>query len=200
MRAYSPRLAFELSLLKLMDEEVRLDTLRRIGLDVSDVLRGTNASQLRVPEQANSPVAAYVSMLGPETLVRALSASDIGDFAPSDAHCFSLSLWPHLYWVVNRAADGRSWGVGFQNQGKIVLKELEPDHIQPVFWTRDAIHAFADDHVIFDGWEESIVERLRFGSREYQGTFVFGLLQRWKRLESHRALGVEPVTVVFQPK
>jgi len=180
--AYSRRLAFELSLLNLMDEEVRLDTLKRIGLDVSDMLRGKEASDLRLPDRAASPVGAYVDVLGPEALVRKLHQSEAGDFAPSDAHCFSLSLWPHLYWVVNRAADGQSWGVGFQHQGRVMLEELEPDHIQPVLWTRDALHSLADSHVMFDGWEESVVERFRFGPREYEGAFVFGLLQRWTRV------------------
>lgn len=182
MKAYSRRLAFELSLLDLMDGEVRLNTLKRIGLDASDVLRAKKESDLRLPEQSGSPVGAYVKVLGPQALVRELLETEAGDFAPSDAHYFSLSLWPHLYWVVNRSTDGRSWGVGFQHQGRILLNELEPDNIQPLLWTRDAIHSVADDHTIFDGWEESIVERLHFGSREYEGAFVFGLLQRWRRV------------------
>jgi hypothetical protein len=182
MKAYSQRLAFELSLLHLMEEKVRVDTLRRVSLGDSDMLRGKEASALRLPAEAASPVGAYVKVLGREALVRKLPESEIGDFAPSDAHCFSLSLWPHLYWVVNRDNDDRSWGVGFQNQGKIMLDEFDPDHVQPVLWTRDAIHSVADDHTIFDGWEERIVERLQFGPREYEGAFVFGLLQRWKRI------------------
>lgn len=105
---HSPRLALELSLLQLMADDIRTSTLRSVGMDEAEAIRIQAATKLRLPQQASSALGDYVLLLGPEAVVRRLDDSDIRVFAPSRAHCFSLVLWPHLYWVVNQSSDGRS--------------------------------------------------------------------------------------------
>lgn len=177
----SPRLAFELMLLERMTDRIRTETLNAIGLDEAEAARISNVCSLRLPEQASSDLADYMRPLGREAAVKQLDNAESGVFAPSTAHCFTLMLWPHLYWVVNQGPDGRSWGVGFQNQARVLVPEFEPQFVRPGLWTRPTLHALADAHEVLDGWEESVLERLSFGPRRYDAAFVFGLLQQWTR-------------------
>jgi hypothetical protein len=103
-------------------------------------------------------------------------------FRGSTVHRFLLMLWPHLYWVVNRDPHGKSWGVGFQNQAVLGFHRLDPSLVRAGVWTRAALERVADQHELYDGWDEEAVIRFHFGAHRYEGRFIFGLLLSWRRL------------------
>lgn len=182
-RMSSGRLGFELMLLERMLESYRASVLADVGLTRADFITLRSACVLKYPEECTSPLATFVDYLGPAAKTGPVhDASE--SFAGSTAYSFLLTLWPHLYWDVNlQPGEGqRPWGVGFQNQARVTLPEVEPAFIRPGIWTLSAVEALADDHELHDGWDEHIVMHLTFGRRRFEGTFVYNLLQDWREI------------------
>jgi hypothetical protein len=176
------RLSFELSLLGQMSETYQASVLREIGLTEAEAIEIRRRSPLKVPEQLDSALEAYADLLGLEVKSEPLGHSVPEPFAGSTAHSFSLMLWPHLYWVVNRRPDGRSWGASFQNQAPIGFAQMDGAMVRVGLWTRMALERVAEHHELYDGWDDYVVIRFVLGGRRCEGTFVFGLLQEWRKL------------------
>jgi len=175
-------LSFELRLLERMSERYASSILQEIGIAAADAARIRAQCSLKLPEQLDSDVATYASLLG-----KPVKSQPLGDdvpevFAGSTANYFVLLLWPHLYWAVNTRPDGRAWGVGFCNQVALDFEQIEPSLIRKGLWTRSALEHIADNHELYDGWDEQALIRFAFGSHRYEGNFVFGLLQDWRKL------------------
>ena len=175
-------LSFELLLLDRMSEAYKASALREIGLTPTEAARIREQCTLKLPEQLDSDLTTYATLVGTEVKKERLSHEVPEVFAGSRAHYFLLMLWPHLYWVVNSRPDGQSWGVGFQNQAALRFDEVDPCAVRVGLWTRTALERIADHHELYDGWDEQIVIRFTFGQRRYEGSFVFGLLQDWREL------------------
>jgi len=174
-------LSFELLLLDRMTSDYVTSTLREIGLSPAEAALIRKRCRLRIPEQLGSSVATYASLLGPEATQKG-SGCMLELLPESVAHSFRLVLWPHLFWVVHSDPAGRSLAVGFQNQVDLEFEDLDPSLVRVGLWTRFELERLADSHEIYDGWDEEVVVRFAFGKHHYEGKFVFGLLQRWKRI------------------
>lgn len=177
----SARLSFELLLLNTMSEAYRASVLREIMLTEAEASKIRAQCQLKLPAEVGSDLVTYIRILGPE-VENTAGYRMSGALAGSTAHCFILTLWPHLFWVVHRRPDGTSWEVGFQNQAVIDFKEVEPSTVRVGLWTRTTLEHIADRSEVYDGWDEQVVVRFDFGDRRYEGEFVFGLLQEWRQL------------------
>jgi hypothetical protein len=102
--------------------------------------------------------------------------------AGSEAHFFVLTLWPHLYWVVNTRDDLLPWGIGFRNQVRMPFESINPEVIRPGLWTQSALQPFANDVIFFDGWGETSTWHFHFGRRKFAGIFTFFLLHDWREI------------------
>lgn len=178
----SKSLSFEFALLAGMSQPYVKSVLQTILLPESEARRLGQECDLVLPAQLASELSIYVDLLGPEVKRRSPSGDVPTAFTGSTSHCFTLSLWPHLYWVVNRHPRGSSWGVGFENQTQPAFREFGPEVVRPGVWTRGALDSLADHSEIYDGWDERSVVRFGFGSGRYEGEFVFGLLQAWRQV------------------
>lgn len=176
------RLGLELRLLERMSDRYAKSILREVGLDEADAVQIRAQCQLKLPEQLDSDVAIYTSLLGAAVKSRSLGDDVPELFAGSTANDFLLTLWPHLYWTVNTRPDGQSWGVGFRNQVALNFKSIDPSIIRRGVWTRSALEHLADHHELHDGWDEQVQIRFAFDGATYEGSFVFGLLQDWRRI------------------
>jgi hypothetical protein len=175
-------LSFELRLLERMSERYASSTLQEIGLAEAEAARIRAQCPLKLPEQLDSDVTIYTSLLGKPVQSQSLGNDVPEVFAGSTANYFVLPLWPHLYWAVNTRPDGRAWGVGFRNQAALDFEQIEPSVIRKGLWTRSALEHIADHHELYDGWDEQALIRFDFGNHRYEGDFVFGLLQGWRKL------------------
>jgi hypothetical protein len=175
-------LSFELRVLERMSEAYAADLLEEIGLTKAKAAEIRAQCPLSLPEQLDSDLDTYSGLLGPAVKSESLGNDVPAVFSGSVANNFLLTLWPHLYWTVNTRPDGRSWGVGFRNQVALDFEQIDASMIRRGVWTRSALEELADQHELYDGWDERVLVRFSFGVRVYAGTFVFGLLQDWKRL------------------
>jgi hypothetical protein len=176
------RLSFELCLLERMSDSYASSTLQEIGIAEAEAARIRAKCPLKLPEQLDSDLATYASLLGSPVRNQSLGNDVPEVFAGSVTNYFILPLWPHLYWTVNTRPDGRSWGMGFRNQIELYFNPIDPTVIRKGLWTRSALENVADHHELYDGWDEQAVIRFGFGSDRYEGNFVFGLLQDWRKL------------------
>lgn len=179
----SSRLGFELMLLERMIESYRASLLADIGLSRADFGRIRALCALTYPDEATIPLLRFIEYLGPAVKIGPVKRSSEA-FAGSDAYYFLLTLWPHLYWVVDVPPDAgeRPWGIEFQNQTQVSLVDIDPAFVRPGVWTFSALEALADEHAIHDGWDEYVVMHLTFGRRRFEGTFVYNLLQDWREI------------------
>lgn len=177
----STALGFELSLLHCMSRPYEVAVLGELGLKPEEVERVRSQCPMQMPAQLDSPVGAYVAILGQPHRSEALPNAP-EPFSGSTAYSFILALWPHLYWVVNEGPAGRSWGVGFQNQADLRFRDFDPALVRPGLWTRSVLERLAERHELHDGWDDHVVERFTFGGRPYEGSFALGLLQQWRAL------------------
>jgi hypothetical protein len=179
----SARVGFELLLLERMLESYRASVLAGVGLTRKEVAALRANCSLQHPEELTADVDRLKEVLG--SPARSEPVMDAPEpFVGSTAHLFVLTLWPHLYWVVNEQAQRgyRPWGVGFRNQVQFAPSKFEPSLVRAGLWTQSALETIAARHKVHEGWNEQAVVRFSFGEREYQGTFVYELLQEWHRV------------------
>ena len=175
-------LAFELRLLDRMSKGYAAATLHEVGLSEAEAASIRARCTLKLPAQLDSDLDVYKSLLGEPVETRPVGIAVPQVFAGSTVNYFLLTVWPHLYWAVNRRPDGQSWGVGFCNQASLKFVDLDPSIIRRGIWTRSAVESIADRHELYDGWDEQALIRFHFSDRCYEGNFVFGLLQDWQRI------------------
>lgn len=94
---------------------------------------------------------------------------------------FQPFLWPDLYWVVEKSILEVVTRIGFENRSTPALAGNDPESIEPGVWTRSALATVADDEVVVDDWEPSII-RYGFGGRKYSGVLSYDLLNEWRRV------------------
>lgn len=165
-----------------MSEGYASFSLQEIGLNDAEAAGIRAQCPINLPQQLDSDLATYVILLGKPVKSESLG-NDVPDvFAGSTINYFMLPLWPHLYWTVNTHPGQGSWGVGFHNQAAIEFENIDPSVIRRGIWTRSALEHIADSHDLYDGWDEQAVIRFAFGDDRYEGNFVFGLLQDWRKL------------------
>jgi len=165
-----------------MSKVYRESVLHEIGLADADAGAARAQCALNISDLSKIDLATYGRVLGAEVKSAPLIDDVAEAFVGSTAYYFLLVLWPHLYWIVNRAPGGGTWGIGFRNQVDLRFERFEPSLVRVGLWTRNSLEKLADDHEIYDGWDEEVIVRFRFGPRRYEGTFTFGLLQNWRAL------------------
>lgn len=176
----SARVGFELLLLERMLESYRASVLADVGLTRKKFATLRAQCSLQHPEELTADVDRLKDVLG--SPLRSEPVVDAPEpFVGSTAHLFVLTLWPHLYWVVNEQPQRgyRPWGVGFRNQVQVASAGFEPSLVRVGLWTQSALEAIAATHTLHDGWNEQAEVRFSFGEREFQGKFVYELLQEW---------------------
>jgi hypothetical protein len=173
-------LNFELVLLERMPREYKLGILREIGLTESQAaeLRGT--SILQYPDFASSDLSTYREILGPEVSSDHAGLANRVRRRGSTPHHFLTILWPHLFFVVEEFDGSTSCGVAFENQASPDLEKFDSANVRAGLWTRRALEELADGYELYDGWDEEVVIRFTFGSRQFEGRFVLGLLHEWR--------------------
>jgi hypothetical protein len=176
------RLGFEFGILEKMSPGYRDAVTNSVGLDVSEIAVFKADCPLKLPEQLASSVEVYAGFLGNPFSGLKVGYEVPAELGDSQAICFSLTLWPHLLWVVHQQPNGRCWEVGFQQALPKLGTDLEPAVVRPGIWTRSTLQRLSDKHELYDGWDEHAVVRFEFGTRCYEGTFTFGLLDSWRKL------------------
>ena len=175
-------LGFELSLLECMSPEYRDSVLQELAINDGEAAKIRSSCKIKLPEQIHSGLQIYTEILGEEIPSERLNYTIPNDLSGSSAHSFLLMLWPHLLWVVHRRPGGDCWEVGFQNQTVIEIENFDPSMVRIGLWTRRALQALSDEFNVRDGWDERISICFVFGQEHYEGTFSFGLLDRWSRI------------------
>lgn len=92
-------------------------------------------------------------------------------------------LWPNVKWVVNSSGEGLAWGLEFQNQAEPLPAGPSPDLVRPGVCTRRELAQIASADRYVDGWEHVVTVQFTFNSAIYEGDFVYGLLQSWRRVD-----------------
>jgi len=173
---------FEFLLLEHMTPTYREATLRALGMPPDQIAAHRKQCSLLLPDQLDSDVTVYEQLLGPPA--KQEPCKDLpSQFAGSVAYLFVLMLWPDLFWVVHRRPDGGSWGVGFRNQHNRPPRSFDPSLVRPGLWTRELLQRVAPTWTLHDGWNEKLAIRFSIDDGLYEGLFVLGLLQEWRRVE-----------------
>jgi hypothetical protein len=180
------RLAFELALLERMMPIYRASILEELGLSDEEERRIRSECTLDLPRDLDRGLEIHTKILGSPLRSLPLEARVPDAFRGSIRNVFVLTLWPDLHWVVYSLPDERTWGAGFESQVPDQLASIgpafDPAFVRPGVWTRPTLERLADRHALHDGWDEQVVIRFAFGARTYEGVFVFGLLQGWRRV------------------
>ncbi len=61
---------------------------------------------------------------------------------------------------------------------------FDPVAVLPGVWTLDSLRQLLQNTQRKDGWDEQAVYHFEVGGIAYEGEFVYGLLMRWRALES----------------
>jgi hypothetical protein len=173
-------LTFEYALLERMLPEYRDTVLADLKLSVREVIEAARRCPIQLPQGLASDIETYRRLLGPEVSTDAFGQSFDGWQTDSTPSCFLCLLWPALFWVVRRNADGGVVGVGFENQISLNFDRFAPAAVRPGLWVQPVLESLADSVELFDGWDERSDLHLTFGDSRYEGIFVFGLLNRWR--------------------
>jgi hypothetical protein len=169
-----------------MGKPTSSSVLAAVGLDSDEATRVRNSCAFRVPQDLDAALSRYVALLGNPFATESIVAPP-EDLSGSIKHKFILMLWPHLHWVVHERPDGRSWGVGFENQVAMSPRNFSPAMVRSGLWTRTALERLSQSHQLHDGWDERVVVRFNFQGECFEGTFCLGLLQEWRAVALERS-------------
>jgi hypothetical protein len=175
--------AFQLQLLERIQPACEASVLQQLGLTEGDASEIRKHSTFRLLDDLTNGIDAFTAVLGAP--FKSVAGEFPEPFTGSVTHYFVLELWPHLYWVVNTQSDADhsySWDVGFRNQIEPRVPGFDPSLVRPGVWTRSLIEPHADGATLTDGWDEQRTMEYTFGSRRFEGEFVFDLLQKWRKL------------------
>jgi hypothetical protein len=175
-------LAFELHLLTRMGATVREEILRPLGLSPAEADEIGDSSPIKIPDMGQTPASEYERILGPPVRRQSCPLSP-ATFTGSVQCAFLLPSWPHLFWVVHETIQRTTWNIGFQNQWDVPKGTLVPAQIRPGIVTLSVLKELAFKTDYYDGWDECLTKRFLFDEGLYEGEFVWGLLQRWCRVE-----------------
>jgi hypothetical protein len=184
--------AFQLYLLSKMSARDLVDqALARLGVTQERMMRA--ASEIACVYGLDEPfhsADAYEKLAGPAVLTRELGALEVGDsLRGSIRRCYSLPLWPNVYYVVNRHPSGYAWDARFQ-QGERRISEPDPCalamRVKPWAFAGDVLMSAANKTEFLDAWTDFVEARLTFASPRgssavFYARFDVGLLQRWER-------------------
>jgi hypothetical protein len=176
------RLQFELNLLGRMTRPIRDRVLHRAGIEPSVLADVQRSHFIRIYDQLKLPVSELSRVLGSAVSTEDLPRTPAVHGLTTVEHKFKLVLWPDLCWVASALPDGEVWDVGFRNRKTPSREAFAPALVRAGEWTRYSLHNFAKEPIIYDGWDESVVERFTFGTAVYQGAFFAGLLQEWQEV------------------
>lgn len=182
-------LPYEIALLDRMPEAYRSQIWAEQGItDVSAQALRAQLGNYLGPMPARD-LGKLVEWIGqPAFSVPEESGNDSrGIFSGSTRHSFVLPLWSHLYWVVRSKPDGALWSPEFQNQAASLETRVDPDAMRPGFWTLNTLRQQFENPQQEDGWDEQAVYRFEAAGSVYEGEFVYGLLMRWRAVESAMA-------------
>ena len=174
-------LGFQMSILLRMDASYCEYVLNDIGISLDTAMHIRDACPFRIPQELGNEIDFYVSKIGEPVVSLPLTAVP-ENFANTIAHKFVLTLWPHLFWVVNARENSCSWGVGFQNQVNC-SSFLDPKRMRIGLVSLSEIEKAADKCEPVDGWDEDVSYRIEIKGKSYEARFVLGLLQQWKELQ-----------------
>jgi hypothetical protein len=175
-------ISFELVLLDRMSESYRKLVLDRAGLTEEQANEIRRHSPLQYPAIFMKPIESFDGVLdaAPSELFQQIDRRS-SQFEEAEPHLFLLGLWPQLLWVVHAGANGITWGGEFQPKTTAHSGSFNPADLQPGLWCRHTLERIADGSSIIDGWDEHVVLHLQFSGQSYEGEFIFGLLQSWKK-------------------
>ena len=169
----SDNFSFECLLLSRMKEPYRATVLRANRLTEDEAAALASTSAVGFPEVLRGSLESYRRSLG-ETVARSTETS--GPLS----HAFPLKLWSSMCWLVHVDAKGRTTGIEFAPRVEQLLP-VSPVAMNPGEWTLGEIRRMANEIELVDGWDEHAVMRVVIDGNAFDGEFVFGLLQSWKR-------------------
>ncbi len=172
---------FELALLNLMHQQYQTSMKSKYG----ELVSGAIYSWAHEVPDLDTIIVEGTQMV---ELLRDLRVDGDGclfsrrdDLAPGTiVNYFRLTLWPEVYWAFLLLPGGFSSDVGFYNDKSIVEEFRDPGLVCPGLWTFAALKSLAGSFSLEDGWDERITWSFSFGSRRFEGLFIFGLLMEWR--------------------
>lgn len=170
---------FEMFLLDCMPLEYRTVVLKAADISDSEIKSVRTANPIQVSDLSSFNIDKYIEIFGKQKAHEKIIKKKPAQNKEFIAHYFSLNLWPHLYWVVFEQGDGICSETRFENQSAI---KFDPSLVRVGIWTRQSLDEMADEVVIYDGWDEDITLRYKFGMAKYEGRFIFGLLVEWHKI------------------
>lgn len=175
-----PSIPFELHVMKRMAPAIRAAALDSLRLSPEEGGRLEASCPIRIPDRSETLFSAYEDLLGPPVM-RQLAPAPA--YPGATEHRFILALWPHLFWSVREAANGQAFSVGFESQFRPPPGCLRASSIRPELVTLDVVRQASLASENYDGWDEEAVVRFRFAEGDFEGRFVWNLLQEWRRLD-----------------
>jgi hypothetical protein len=175
--------AFEFVLLERMAEEYQTFLLARERITHERAREIRLASRLQYPTLFMKHIESFDGVLpeAPPSLCDQFDRHS-PQFESTNPRAFLLKMWPHLLWVVHVGEAELTWGGEFQPKFPVDAASFEPGDLRPGQWCRHTLEKLADKVSLIDGWDEHVVLRMQFGDQVFDGDFVFGLLQQWRRV------------------
>lgn len=165
-----------------MSERIRAAVLDGLGLSQEESDRLEATCPIRLPDPnlgRQTPISLYEELLGRAVLQRAAAPPS---HAGATEHAFILPSWPHMFWTVREAATGETFSVGFENQCAVPARYLKPQCIRPELITLDLLKRIAHEWKFHDGWDWYVTMHFQFHEGTFEGRFVWGLLQEWRKV------------------
>ena len=164
-----------------MCRHIRARVLGGYGASDAEAMAVAANCPIQIPDRGLATVDDYEDLLGPPVRQRSVPLMR-SPFVGLIEYSFILPSWPHLFWVVHESREGRSVNIGFRNQYDAPRRALSPANFAVDQIALPVIEQAAAGGGLHDGWDEHQVHRFEFDMEQYEGEFVWGLLQRWTKL------------------
>lgn len=172
-------LGFELVLLSRMDEHYQDQILEKANLFSNQACQIRSRCKLQYLDLFKSTIKRYEQELNGIEI--RITSSNSTPTELWETRRFDLILWPHMEWEFV-SLNGIVVTGCFRNRQVISHETLDLNSLKVGGCCKDQLDALALKIQFLDGWSEQMMYQMDFASGSYEGNFVFGLLQSWRKL------------------